>query len=238
MALRAYSTSGIGVVAARPAAPASSRLDQRKLLRCPPYADAMDLVTLQSQSRFHLHQKLTMMVNRYQVFADAQGSPGELVAFVEQKRMAFREKVTIFTDETKSAVLANFTARKVLDVSGAYDVQDGAGQPLGIFRKLFKQSLLRSTWSLEQPGLEPIAISERSLAIAIFRRIWSLLPYASDVPFFLKYHFDWTSAGRAVGSFTKVTRLRDHYVIELDEPTLDRRLAIAQAVALDALQSR
>jgi uncharacterized protein YxjI len=198
----------------------------------------MDLGTLQAQSRFHLQQKITMMVNRYQVFADAQGSPGELVAFVEQKRMAFREKVTIFTDDTRSAVLATFTARKVLDVSGAYDVHDGAGAPLGLFRKLFKQSLLRSTWSLEQPGLEPIAIAERSLAIAIIRRIWGLLPYASDVPFFLKYHFDWTAAGRLVGTFTKVTRLRDHYVIDVDEPALDRRLVIAQAVALDALQSR
>jgi len=198
----------------------------------------MDPVTLQSQTRFHLHQKLTMMVNRYQVFADVQGSPGELVAFVEQKRMAFREKVTIFTDEAKSAVLATFTARKVLDVSGAYDVQDGAGQPLGIFRKLFKQSLLRSTWSLEQPGLAPIAIAERSLAIAIFRRLWGWLPYAGDVPFFLKYHFDWTSDGRLVGSFNKATRFRDHYVIAIDEPALDRRLVIAQAVALDALQSR
>jgi uncharacterized protein YxjI len=198
----------------------------------------MELATIQSQSRFHLHQKLTMMVNRYQVFVDAQGSPGELVAFVEQKRLAFREKVTIFTDETKSVILATFTARKVLDVSGAYDVHDGAGQSLGLFRKLFKQSLLRSTWSLEQPGLEPIAIAERSLAIALFRRIWGWLPYAGDVPFFLKYHFDWTSGERKVGSFNKVTRFRDHYVIEIDEPALDRRLAIAQAVALDALQSR
>lgn len=198
----------------------------------------MDLVTLQSHSRFHVHQKLTMMVNRYQVLVDAQGAPGELVAFVEQKRMAFREKVTIYTDEARSAVLATFTARKVLDVHGGYDVNDAAGQSIGLFRKLFKQSLLRSTWSLEQPGLEPIAIAERSLAIAIFRRLWGWLPYAGDVPFFLKYHFDWTTAGRMIGSFTKVTRFRDHYLVTVDEPSLDRRLVIAQAVALDALQSR
>ena len=198
---------------------------------------------MQAQSRFHLHQKVTMMVNRYEVFADADGSPGELVAFVEQKRMTFREQVTIFTDAAKSEVLARFAARKVLDVSGAYDVLDGAGAQLGVFRKQFKQSLLRSTWVLEQPGLEPITIAERSMAIALFRRIWGLLPYAGEIPFFLRFHFDWTSGNRRVGAFTKVTRLRDHYVIELDEPeldepALDRRLAIAQSVALDALQSR
>ena len=198
----------------------------------------MDLEAIQSQSRFHLHQKVTVMVNRYQVFADAQGSPGELVAFVEQKRMTLREQVTIFTDATKTSVMATFAARKVLDVSGAYDVLDAAGRPIGLFRKLFKESLLRSTWTLEQPGIEPIAVTERTVPIAIFRRIWGFLPFVSDVPFFLKFHFDWTRAGRVVGAFNKVTRLRDHYVIELDEPVLDRRLAIAQAVALDALQSR
>jgi uncharacterized protein YxjI len=198
----------------------------------------MDPATTQAQTRFHLHQKLTMMVNRYQVFADANGSPGELVAFVEQKRMTFREQVTIYTDTTKSAVLARFAARKVLDIASAYDVLDDAGAPIGVFRKQFKQSLLRSTWVLEQPGLDPITIAERSLAVALFRRLWGLLPYASDIPFFLRFHFDWTMGGRRVGSFTKVTRLRDHYVIELDEPALDRRLAIAQSVALDALQSR
>jgi len=198
----------------------------------------MDQATMQAQSRFHLHQKVTLMVNRYQVFADADGSPGELVAFVEQKRMTLREQVTIFTDATKSAVLARFAARKVLDVSGAYDVLDGDGAPVGVFRKQFKQSLLRSTWVLEQPGLEPITVTERSMFVAIFRRLWGFLPYANEIPFFLRFHFDWTSAGRPVGSFTKVTRLRDHYVIELDEPALDRRLAIAQSVALDALQSR
>jgi len=32
--------------------------------------------------------------------------------------------------------------------------------------------------------------------------------------------------------------LRDRYVLDLASPDLDRRLAIAQAVALDALQSR
>ncbi len=193
---------------------------------------------MQAQSRFHLHQKVTLMVNRYEVFADVDGNPGELVAFVEQKRMTFREQVTIFTDATKSAVLARFAARKVLDVSGAYDVLDSADAPIGVFRKQFKQSLLRSTWVLEQPGLDPITITERSMVVAIFRRLWGFLPYANEIPFFLRFHFDWTSGGRRVGTFNKVTRLRDHYVIEIDEPGLDRRLAIAQSVALDALQSR
>jgi uncharacterized protein YxjI len=36
----------------------------------------------------------------------------------------------------------------------------------------------------------------------------------------------------------KKTWLRDHYVLDIKDPHLDRRVVIAQAVALDALQSR
>ena len=79
----------------------------------------MDIDSFQKQERFHIHQKITMMVNRYHVFTDVDGEPGDLVAFVEQKRMKFKEEVTLFTDESKNAVLGGFKARKALDVSGS-----------------------------------------------------------------------------------------------------------------------
>ena len=180
-----------------------------------------------------------MMVNRYQVFADdGAGNPGELVAFAEQKRMKLREHVTLFADEAKRAVLAEFRARKALDVSSGYDVVTGEGSPIGVFSKQFASSLLRSTWQLEQPGHDPVLITERSRALAVFRRVWSFLPWIGEFPFLWKYHFDWLIGPKKIGSFDKVTRLQDHYVVTVDDETLDRRLVIAQAVALDALQSR
>jgi uncharacterized protein YxjI len=39
-------------------------------------------------------------------------------------------------------------------------------------------------------------------------------------------------------SVDKTATIRDRYRLEIHEPQLDRRLAIAMAVALDALQSR
>ena len=39
-------------------------------------------------------------------------------------------------------------------------------------------------------------------------------------------------------SVDKKTGLRDRYLVDVASPDLDLRLAIAQAVALDALQSR
>lgn len=199
----------------------------------------MDIATLQAQQQFHIHQKITMMVNRYEIFADdGKGKPGQAVAFVEQKRMTFKEQVTLYTDESKSAVLAGFVARKVIDLASGYDVTDAGGQSVGLFGKKFGKSLLRSTWQLDQPGLQHVTIRERSMGMALFRRIWDFLPWVGDWPFPLKYHFDFTRDGATVGALDKKTRFRDHYLVRIDDPALDRRLVLAQAVALDALQSR
>ncbi|GHJ41621.1 hypothetical protein Sm713_72300 [Streptomyces sp. TS71-3] len=110
---------------------------------------------------------------------------------------------------------------------------------MGVFSKKFGKSLLRSTWQLDQPGLPAVTVQERSAALAVFRRVWGLLPWVGDLPFIWKYHFDFVDAdGRNVGSFEKTTRFRDHYHVRIGDDRLDRRLVLAQAVALDALQSR
>jgi uncharacterized protein YxjI len=189
--------------------------------------------------QFHVHQKITMMVNRYEVFADdGKGEPGPLIAFVEQKRMTFKEQVTLYTDESKQGVLAAFRARKVIDLASAYDVTGPDGAPIGVFGKKFGKSLLRSTWQLDQPGLPSVTISERSMVMALFRRVWDFIPWIGDLPFPWKYHFDFVRDGASVGSVDKKTRFRDHYLVRIEDPALDSRLVLAQAVALDALQSR
>ncbi|MEV6172223.1 hypothetical protein AB0L99_28935 [Streptomyces sp. NPDC051954] len=199
----------------------------------------MDVGAVQSQRQFHIHQRVTMMVNRYEIFTDdGKGGPGAKVAFVEQKRMKFKEEVTLYTDESRQSVFAAFKARKVVDLASAYDVT-GGGQPIGVFGKKFGKSLLRSTWTLDQPGLPALTIQERNAALALFRRVWGLLPFVGDLPFIWKYHFDFVDAdGRNVGSFEKKTRFRDHYVVRIEDDRRDRRLMLAHAVALDALQSR
>ena len=192
----------------------------------------MDLRELQGLRLLHVRQKITLMQNRYVVHAGMpDGTEGPQVAFAEQKRLAFKEQVTLYTDESKRQVLAGFKARKVIDLGSGYDVVDHTGAPIGMFRKDFRQSLLRSTWHLEQPGLPPAVGQERSQAVAIVRRFVDELSW-------LPYHFDFTINGTSVFSVQKKWGLRDHYVVDVPDPNLDRRLVIAMAVAVDALQSR
>ncbi|WP_274563915.1 hypothetical protein [Streptomyces spiramyceticus] len=199
----------------------------------------MDSSQLQAQQRFLVRQQLTMMANRYVVtVARPDGSEGEVVAFAEQKRLALKEHVTFYTDESKQRVLCTFKARQVLDVGATYDVTDDTGAPIGLFRKVFGASLLRSTWAMEQPGEPETTGQERNQYIAILRRVWEFVPFVDVLPFAWPYHFDFTAGGLPVMSVDKKFGLRDRYVVDIQAPGIDRRLAIAQAVGLDALQSR
>ncbi|HEY3262727.1 MAG TPA: hypothetical protein VGJ95_21090 [Pseudonocardiaceae bacterium] len=192
----------------------------------------MDLRELQGLRQLLLRQKITLMQNRYVVHAAMpDGAEGPQVAFAEQKRLAFKEQVTLYTDESKRQVLAAFKARKVLDLGSGYDVVDHHGAPIGMFRKEFGRSLLRSTWQLQQPGLPPAVGQERSQLVAIVRRFVDELSW-------LPYHFDFTINGQPVMSVQKRWGVRDRYVVDVPDPILDRRLVIAMAVAVDALQSR
>src|SRR4051812_46263006 len=130
----------------------------------------MQLQQVQAQQLLHIRQRVRLMVNQYEVHAVApDGSEGELLACAQQKRLAFKEQVTLYTDDSKQQPVLGFRARQVLDLGATYDVTDAAGTPIGLFRKDFKQSLLRSTWHVEQPNLGTITGQERSLPVALLR---------------------------------------------------------------------
>jgi uncharacterized protein YxjI len=182
---------------------------------------------------FTLKQRLTMMVNRYEIRA---GEDGPLLAVAQQKRMAFKEQVTFYTDEDRRTPVFGFKARQRLDLGATYDVFAANGEPIGWFRKDFGKSLLRSTWHLgDTQGLELIG-QERNANVALFRRAWEMF---TDLPSPFLFHFDFTdSTGAVLMSSERRRSLRDRYVIEVPGARVDGRLAAAMAVALDALQSR
>ena len=181
--------------------------------------------------QFFVKQKLTMMVNRYEVNeANPDGSVGRLMAVAQQKRMAFKEQVTFYRDEQRSQPVFSFQARQVLDLGAGYDVRDAAGAPLGTFRKDFGQSLLRSTFHLRGPGLDATG-QERNQVVAILRRF-------VDFPFSFHFEFKDTATGALVMSSERQISLRDRYVVTVPDERLDFRLAAAMAVGLDALLAR
>ena len=190
--------------------------------------------------RFTVTQKITLMVNRYEIFAaNPDGSEGALLAFAEQKRMKLKEEVIFFADASKTRPVFSFKARQRLDVRAEHDVLDEHGRPIGWFKKEFGASLLRSTWHLSGPGFDSLG-QERRPVIAILRRVWDFIPYIGDiwVPFVFHFDFQDDATGARVMTCERIKSIRDRYEVTVSDSRLDFRVAASMAVALDALQSR
>lgn len=189
---------------------------------------------------FSMKQRVTMMANKYELIAtNPDGSDGQLLAFAQQKRMAFKEQVTFYTDDTKTQPVFSFKARKTIDLGSGYDVFDADGQSIGWFKKEFGKSLLRSSWQLSAPGVDANG-TERNPTIAIVRRVWEFVPFVGEIPLPFIFHFDFTekTSGQPVLSVERKMSIRDRYRITVADRRLDFRVAAAMTVALDALQSR
>ncbi|MER6295196.1 MULTISPECIES: hypothetical protein [Streptomyces] len=188
--------------------------------------------------RFTVTQRATLKTDRYLVTGTGpDGSEGRVLAYAEQRRFSLREHLTFHTDETKSQVAFTVRERTLLDPGEGFDVLDAEGRPIGAFHERFFTSLVRSTWVLEQPGAPDAVGRERNRFVAVLRRAWDWLPL-DLVPFAWPYHFDFESDGKPVMTVDKKIGLRDRYLVEVTDPGLDLRLAVAQAVALDTFQGR
>lgn len=187
------------------------------------------------EDRFTIDQLIRPMVNLYRISAGP--TP---VAFVRQKRLALKEDIRFYADENEGRDLWRIKARSVMELGGRYDVTTPEGERIGVLGKVFGKSLLRSTWSIMDADEREIAVAkERSVPVAILRRVIDVVPYGDFVP--IPFHFTIDAEGTHLGDFNRRFGLRDTYDLELGGDTerrLDRRLAVSLGIALDALQSR
>lgn len=193
--------------------------------------------------RYLVEQLLRPMINLYQVTPLAVGETpaGGPIAYVRQKRMAIKEDVRFFADQDETQELFRIKARRMIEIGGNYDVTDAGGERIGVLQKVFGRSLFRSSWRiLDAQENEVASAQERSLPLAIARRLVDFVPYIGEfVP--IPYNFDISAGDRRIGVMDRKFQIRDKYVLDLSEDherVLDRRLAIALAIGLDTLQNR
>src|SRR5262245_45514147 len=190
-----------------------------------------------------------MVVNLYEVRVALPGDEeGDLAAFVQQKTFALKEDLRFYADDDKQHELFRIKARQRFDPRARYRVTDADDVEIGELKKEFKRSLARSTWRVFAPGgeTELLWATERSFVRSILRRLVNLagfIPIVGDVLELIpiRYHFDFFSGEEQVGSFERRFGIRDRYILDLagdPERRIDRRVAIALAIAMDALQAR
>jgi uncharacterized protein YxjI len=192
--------------------------------------------------RYLVDQLIRPLINLYRITPLAAGETpaGGPVAYVRQKRMAIKEDIRFYADENESQELFRIKARSMFDIGGArYDVHAGESQ-IGVLEHQFKASLLRTKWTIHGgDGGATFLAQERSMPLAILRRVIDFVPYGEYIP--IPYNFDLLLDEQVIGSLNRRFQIRDSYVLDLTGDTerrIDRRLAIALAIALDALQNR
>jgi uncharacterized protein YxjI len=196
--------------------------------------------------RFVLKQRIRLVINQYEFsLAGPEWEPTETFAFVEQKRFKFKEDIRFYTDESKTVELMRIKARQRFDPRATYDVTDPDGAKIGAIQKVFGKSLLRSTYQLyDAAGAEVAIVQERSMAVAIIRRLVGFIPYIDNIADWLPipYHFDFRRGEDVLGTNTRqMWKIRDVYRISMEGDagrSVDRRLVLAIAVGQDALQAR
>jgi len=201
---------------------------------------------------FLLRQRIKLVINQYEFFLpggpDTTGVPestGETICFVEQKRFKFKEDIRFYTDESKQREILRIKARQRFDPRATYDVTDELGGKIGSIQKVFGKSLLRSTYRVNGAQDEELCIvTEKSMPVALFRRAVGFIPYVENFADWLPipYHFDFRRGEDVIGTNTRHTwKIRDVYTIDMTadpQRTIDRRLVLAIAVGMDALQAR
>lgn len=209
------------------------------------YAGSMStLDKLANVDQLFVKQRFAPLVNKYDISTLGKdgNSAGEPICFVKQKRMKIREEINFFADENEGELLLRLKKRNIMEFHGATDVLLADGSVIGQLRKDFGKSLLRSTWQISDASGNVIASArERSMPMAVLRRIWGFIPYLGDMPFFIPFHFEIRIGDTVVGHYNRPPGITDRYVLDLSgdaDRRIDRRVAMAFTVALDALQDR
>jgi uncharacterized protein YxjI len=160
---------------------------------------------------------------------------GNLVFFSKMKAFKLKEDIRLFTGEDMQTELLSIQARNIIDIAATYDVIDPAsGEKVGALRRKGLKSILKDEWIFMDVNDREIGlIKEDSTFLALVRRfLTNLIPqtYFGDI------------GGRHVCKFKQnfnpfVTKINIDFGMDR-ERQLDRRLGIAAAVLLCAIEGK
>jgi hypothetical protein len=97
---------------------------------------------------------------------------------------------------------------------------------------------------VQKQGNPAVRAREKSMLVAFFRRLVGFVPYVGNYADWLPipYHFEFLRADTVIGTHSRHRwKFSDVYTIDMSgdpDRALDRRLVLAIAVGMDALQAR
>jgi uncharacterized protein YxjI len=202
------------------------------------------LSELDAADRLLVQQLFKPIANEYRISVPTPGSTeeGRPLLYVKQAKLKIKEDIRFRVSPDVEEHLFMIKSKTVFEFRGRHEVLDADGAVIGLLEKDFARSLIRSHWHVKDPsGTELLEGHETSWPIAILRRAAAALPDWLSVLAWLPFNFVLKRDGRELGTYRRVLgKFRDRYVLELgpEAAEIDRRLIVALAVGLDALQDR
>jgi uncharacterized protein YxjI len=202
------------------------------------------LTEIEAADRLLVQQVFKPIGNEYRISIPTAGSTdeGTPLLYVKQKKLKIKEDIRFRLSPDDDDHVFMIKSKSVFEFRGRHEVLDANQTVIGILEKDFRRSLLRSHWHVrDASGTELVEAHEASWAVALLRRVAGFLPEWLSVLAWLPFDFVLLRDGREVGKYHRVLgKFRDRYVLELgpDLSDVDRRLVVAFAVGLDALQDR
>jgi hypothetical protein len=186
------------------------------------------------------HQTYLIRRQFFRLFGAAfhvYGPNDELVFYSKQKAFRLKEDIRLYGDETATEEVLTIHARSWLDFAAAYDVVDAqTGEKVGGLKRRGFKSMVRDEWTfMDADDHDMGLIQEESQVMALVRRF---VPFGDFVP---------QSYVGTIGE-QPVCEFRQHFnpiiqKITLDfsadtSGLLDRRLGLAAAILLSAIEER
>jgi uncharacterized protein YxjI len=199
---------------------------------------------LESADRLLIQQVFKPIANEYRISVPTPGSSeeGRPLLYVKQKKMKIKEDIRFRLSPDDDAHLFMIKSKSVFEFRGRHEVLDAEGQVIGMLEKDFTRSLLRSHWHVrDTAGNDLLEAHEASWIVALVRRIADIGVDWLSLLAWLPFNFVLRRGDQQVGSYKRVLgKFRDRYLLELGPEVgdVDRRLIVAFAVGLDALQDR
>jgi LSD1 subclass zinc finger protein len=164
---------------------------------------------------------------------------GIVLAFVVGIRLSAKRHITVYTDDSKAEPLLEILQdQKVSLIRATYTVNDPRDGNLGKFRKNYLYNVFRKRWHVLDPeGSVRMLSMEDSLILSLLRRLFGPMLGLLRTNFIIVKPDEAT----VIGEFNRKMTIFDRYVLDMSaDPghALDRRMAVALGVLLDTGERR
>lgn len=164
-------------------------------------------------------------------------SSGAELFYVHQKALKLKEAVNVYRDSSKSSVLFQMKADRVIDFSAEYHITDAQGMKLGSVKREGMRSLFKASYLLfDANGTQTHRITEHDPWVRVADMVLESIPFLGILGgFFFHPKYDLFPAGAETGMLMQLEKtaalFESNFTLHnpgmVSDPALENRLLLS-----------